>query len=177
MQLKTVTIHFTITGERWGTPIRCKLFLCIYANTHLFVFLARLCIANNIPDDNISQVDSQRVLHSTTSAAPEASPEALMYSTPTGFYAGQSPSPKLIPVKPPPGQFNRPPCPVRWWWFRTSRCLCRLCLYSTLVKSQNNAYGTIPPMYTTIAHTSPPIHNIASSYGVSNDVFTDLHCM
>jgi hypothetical protein len=102
MQLKTVTIHFTITGERWGTPIRCKLFLCIYANTHLFVFLARLCIANNIPDDNISQVDSQRVLHSTTSAAPEASPEALMYSTPTGFYAGQSPSPKLIPVKPPP---------------------------------------------------------------------------
>jgi hypothetical protein len=46
---------------------------------------------------------------------------------------------------------------------------------STLVQSQNNAYGTIPLMYSTIAHTSPPIPNVAPSYGVPNDVFTDLH--
>jgi hypothetical protein len=48
---------------------------------------------------------------------------------------------------------------------------------STLVQSQNNAYGTVPLMYSTIAHTSPPIPNVASSYGVPNDVFTDLHHM
>jgi hypothetical protein len=46
---------------------------------------------------------------------------------------------------------------------------------STLVQSQNNAYGTVPPMYSTIAHTSPPIPNVTPSYGVPNDVFTDLH--
>jgi hypothetical protein len=28
-----------------------------------------------------------------------------------------------------------------------------------------------------IAHTSPPIPNVAPSYGVPNDVFTDLHCI
>jgi hypothetical protein len=48
---------------------------------------------------------------------------------------------------------------------------------STLVQSQNNAYGTVPPMYSTIAHTSPPIPNVSPSYGVPNDVFTDLHRM
>jgi hypothetical protein len=46
---------------------------------------------------------------------------------------------------------------------------------STLVQSQNNAYGTVSPMYSTIAHTSPHIPNVAPSYGVPNDVFTDLH--
>jgi hypothetical protein len=46
---------------------------------------------------------------------------------------------------------------------------------STLVQSQNNAYGTVSPIYSTIAHTSPPIPNVAPSYGVLNDVFTDLH--
>jgi hypothetical protein len=30
-------------------------------------------------------------------------------------------------------------------------------------------------MYSTIAYTSPPIPNVASSHGVPNDVFTDLH--
>jgi hypothetical protein len=45
----------------------------------------------------------------------------------------------------------------------------------TLVQSQNNAYGTVSPMYSTIAHTSPPISNVAPSYGVPNDVFTELH--
>jgi hypothetical protein len=48
---------------------------------------------------------------------------------------------------------------------------------NTLVQSQNNAYGTDPPMYSTIAHTSPPIPNVAPSYGIPNDVFTDLHHM
>jgi hypothetical protein len=48
---------------------------------------------------------------------------------------------------------------------------------NTLVQSQNNAYGTVPPMYSTIAHTSPPIPNVAPSYGVPKDVFTDLHRM
>jgi hypothetical protein len=32
-------------------------------------------------------------------------------------------------------------------------------------------------MYSTVAHTSPPIPNVAPSYGVPNDVFTDLHCI
>jgi hypothetical protein len=32
-------------------------------------------------------------------------------------------------------------------------------------------------MYSTIAHTSPPIPNVAPSYGVPNDVFADLHRM
>jgi hypothetical protein len=48
---------------------------------------------------------------------------------------------------------------------------------STLGQSQNNAYGTVPPMYSTISHTSPPIPNVASSYRVPNDVFTNLHCI
>jgi hypothetical protein len=46
---------------------------------------------------------------------------------------------------------------------------------STLVQSQPNAYGTVSTMYSTIAHTSPPIPNVVPSYGVPNDVFTDLH--
>jgi hypothetical protein len=48
---------------------------------------------------------------------------------------------------------------------------------NTLVQSQNDAYGTVPPMYSTIAHTSPHIPNVAPSYGVHNDVCTDLHRM
>jgi hypothetical protein len=48
---------------------------------------------------------------------------------------------------------------------------------NTLVQSQNNAYGTVSPMYSTIDHTSTPIPNVASSYGVPNDVFTHLHRM
>jgi hypothetical protein len=32
-------------------------------------------------------------------------------------------------------------------------------------------------MYSTIAHTSPPIPNVAASYGVPNDLFTNLHRM
>jgi hypothetical protein len=30
-------------------------------------------------------------------------------------------------------------------------------------------------MYSTVAHASPPIPNVAPSYGVPNDVFTNLH--
>jgi hypothetical protein len=41
---------------------------------------------------------------------------------------------------------------------------------STLVQSQNNAYGIVSPMYSKIAHTSPPIPNVAASNGVPNDV-------
>jgi hypothetical protein len=48
----------------------------------------------NISNDDIPQVDSQGVLHSTTSAALEASPEVPMYGMPTGFYPEQSPFPK-----------------------------------------------------------------------------------
>jgi hypothetical protein len=39
----------------------------------------------NISNDDIPQVDSQGVLHSTTSAALEASLEAPLYGMPTGF--------------------------------------------------------------------------------------------
>jgi hypothetical protein len=42
----------------------------------------------NISDDGIPQVDSQVVLHSTTSVALETSPEAPPYGMPTGFYQG-----------------------------------------------------------------------------------------
>jgi hypothetical protein len=65
----------------------------------------------NIYNDSILQVDSQGVLHSTTSAALETSPEAPLYGMPTGFYPGQTPLPKPTPVKPPPGRFNRPVWP------------------------------------------------------------------
>jgi hypothetical protein len=128
----------------------------------------------NISDDGIPQVDSQGVLHSTTSAALETSPEAPVYGMPTGFYLGQSPLPKLTPVKPPQagstalsGQMVMVP----------DQPLPLLVVPTTLVQSQNNAYGTVPPMYSTIAHTSPPIPNVAPSYGVPNDVFTYLHRM
>jgi hypothetical protein len=48
---------------------------------------------------------------------------------------------------------------------------------STLVQSQNHAYGIVPPTYSTIAHTSLPIPNVAPSYGLPIDVFTNLHRM
>jgi hypothetical protein len=63
----------------------------------------------NISNDGIPQVDSQGVLHSTTSSALEASPEAPLYGMPTGFYPEQLPLPKTTPVRPPPGRSN---CPV-----------------------------------------------------------------
>jgi hypothetical protein len=48
-------------------------------------------------------------------------------------------------------------------------------LLMVLFQIQNNTYGTVSPMYSTVAHTSPPIPKVAPSYGVPNDVFTDLH--
>jgi hypothetical protein len=54
----------------------------------------------NISNDGIPQVDSQGVLHSTTSAALEASPEIPLYGMPTEFYPEQSPLPKPTPVRP-----------------------------------------------------------------------------
>jgi hypothetical protein len=56
----------------------------------------------NIYNDGIPQVDSQGGLHSTTSAAPEASSEAPLYGMSTGFYPEQSPLPKPTQVRPPP---------------------------------------------------------------------------
>jgi hypothetical protein len=56
----------------------------------------------NTSNDGIPQVDSQGVLHSTTSVAQEASPEAHLYGMPTGFYPEQFPLPKPTPVRPPP---------------------------------------------------------------------------
>jgi hypothetical protein len=56
----------------------------------------------NISNDGIPQVDSQGVLHSTTSAALEASSEVPLYGMPTRFYPEQSPLPKPTPVRPPP---------------------------------------------------------------------------
>jgi hypothetical protein len=61
----------------------------------------------NISNDGIPQVDSQGVLHSTTSAALETSPEAPLYGMLTGFYPEQSAFPKTTPVRPPPGRSNR----------------------------------------------------------------------
>jgi DNA-binding protein YbaB len=55
----------------------------------------------NISNDGIPQVDSQGVLHLTTSAALEASPEAPLYGMPMRFYPEQLPLPKLTPVRPP----------------------------------------------------------------------------
>jgi hypothetical protein len=128
----------------------------------------------NISSDGIPQVDSQGVLHLTTLAALETSPEAHVYGMPTRFYPGQSPSPKPTPVKPPPAGSTAlsdqmvivpdQPLPLS-------------VVPSTLVQSQYNIYGAVPPTYSTIAHTSPPIPNVAPSYGAPNDVFTDLHRM
>jgi hypothetical protein len=59
--------------------------------------------------DDIPQVDSHRVLRSTTSAAQEASPEVPLYGMPKGFYPEQSLFLKPTPVRPPPGRSN---CPV-----------------------------------------------------------------
>jgi hypothetical protein len=56
----------------------------------------------NISNDGIPQVDSQGVLHSTTSAALEASPEVPLYGVPTGFYPKQTPSHKLALIRLPP---------------------------------------------------------------------------
>jgi hypothetical protein len=56
----------------------------------------------NISNDGIPQVDSQGVLHATTSAAQEASPEVPLYVMPMGFYPEQSPLPKPTPVRPLP---------------------------------------------------------------------------
>jgi hypothetical protein len=56
----------------------------------------------NISNDGIPQVDSQGVLHATTSAVEEASPEVPLYGLPMGFYTEQSPLPKPTPVRPPP---------------------------------------------------------------------------
>jgi hypothetical protein len=65
----------------------------------------------NISNDGIPQVDSQGVLHSTTSVAEEASPEAHLYGMPTGFYPEQFPLPKPTPLDRPPGRSNRPVWP------------------------------------------------------------------
>jgi hypothetical protein len=56
----------------------------------------------NISTDGIPQVDSQGVLHATTSTAQEASPEVPLYGMPMGFYPEQFPLPKPTPVRPPP---------------------------------------------------------------------------
>jgi hypothetical protein len=65
----------------------------------------------NISNDGIPQVDSQGVLHATTSATQEASPEIPLYGMPMGFYPEQSPLPKPTLVRPPPGRSNRPVWP------------------------------------------------------------------
>jgi hypothetical protein len=56
----------------------------------------------NISNDGVPQVDSQGVLHATTSAAHEASLEVPVYGMPMGFYPEQLPLPKPTPVRPPP---------------------------------------------------------------------------
>jgi hypothetical protein len=55
----------------------------------------------NISNDGIPQVHSHGVLHSTTSVAQEASPEAPLHGMPMGFYPEQYPLPKSTPVRPP----------------------------------------------------------------------------
>jgi hypothetical protein len=105
------------------------------------------------------------------SATLEASPEALLYGMPNGFYTEQSPLPKPTPVRPPQAGLTAPSGQMV---MVPDQPLPLSIVPSRLVQNQNNAYGTVPPMYSTIAHTSPPIPNVASSYGVPNDVFTDL---
>jgi hypothetical protein len=62
----------------------------------------------NISNDGIPQVDSHGVLHSTTSATQEASPEAPLYGMPMGFYPEQFPLPKPTPVRPPQAGLTAP---------------------------------------------------------------------
>jgi hypothetical protein len=96
-------------------------------------------VVNNIHNHNIPQVDSRGALHSTMSATPGASSEEPMYGMLAGFYQGQSPLPKPTPVKPPQvgstalsGQMVMVP----------EQLLPLSVVPSTLVQSQNNAYGT-----------------------------------
>jgi hypothetical protein len=56
----------------------------------------------NISDNGIPQVDSQGVLHATTSVAQGASPELPLYGMPMGFYPEQLPLPKPTLIRPPP---------------------------------------------------------------------------
>jgi hypothetical protein len=58
--------------------------------------------AINISNDGIPQVDSQGVLHATTLAAHEASPEVPLYGMPMVFYLEKLLLPKSTPVRPPP---------------------------------------------------------------------------
>jgi hypothetical protein len=127
----------------------------------------------NISNNGIPQVDSQGVLHATTSAAQGASPEVPLYGMPMGFYPEQLPLPKPTPVRPPPQAGLT--APSGQMVMTPEQPLPLSVVPSTLVQSQNNHYGTFPLMYSIIAHTSPPIPNAAPSYGVPNDVFTDLH--
>jgi hypothetical protein len=52
----------------------------------------------NISDNGIPQVDSQGVLHATTSAPHGASPDVPLYGMPMGFYPEQFPLPKPTPA-------------------------------------------------------------------------------
>jgi hypothetical protein len=50
-------------------------------------------------------------------------------------------------------------------------------VHSTLIPNHTNIFVTGPPVYSTVTQTSPPIPQATSSYGVCNDVFTDLQCI
>jgi hypothetical protein len=126
----------------------------------------------NISNDGIPQVDSQGVLHSTTSVAQEASPEVHLYGMPIGFYRSNFHCLSLPRLDRPQAGLTARSGPMV---MASDQSLPLSIVPSTLVQSQNNVYGTVSPMYSTIAHTSPPIRNVATSYGVPNDVFTDLH--
>jgi hypothetical protein len=76
--------------------------------------------------------------------------------------------PKPTPVRPPP-QADLTATSVQMV-MAPDQSLPLSFVPSTLVQSQSNAYGTNSPMYSTIGHTSPPIPNVAPSYGVHNDV-------
>jgi hypothetical protein len=106
--LDLVTQLSTIT-DRFERAFNNQSSLVASVVTHLEKIEGKRVI--NISNDDIPQVDSQGVLHSTTLAALEASLEAPLYGMPTGFYLEQSPLPKLTPVRPPPSRSNRPVWP------------------------------------------------------------------
>jgi hypothetical protein len=85
-------------------------FECAFSNQHSQVARIISCLEKvegkssslNFSNDSIPQIDSQRVLQTSLSAALGTSIETHVHGMPTGFYLGQPSLSELTPVRPPP---------------------------------------------------------------------------
>lgn len=119
-------------------------------------------------ENTIPQINSQGVVQSGMSAAPIENPT---YGMPANFYSGQTPPSGLVqkptmatPVRPVPatdqtGQMTvvpEQPLPIS-------------VVPSSVTHNRVNSTGVVPPVYSTIAHTSTS----NTSNGIPNDVYDD----